>query len=88
MQVTEKGQVTIPKPIRDAAGVHPGSQVTFTLEGGRIVITKLSTGKVEDRRKRLALAAAKVRNSMDPAFRQMSAHQINAFLRGEVDGPG
>ena len=44
MQVTEKGQVTIPKPIRMAAGVAPGSEVAFSLEGGKIVITLVGTG--------------------------------------------
>ena len=44
MQVSEKGQVTIPKHIRTAAGVLPGSEVTFSLEGGRIVISKLASG--------------------------------------------
>jgi len=33
MQVTEKGPVTIPKHIRVAAGVVPGSEVSFSLEG-------------------------------------------------------
>ena len=41
MLVTAKGQVTIPKHIRVAAGVAPGSEVSFSLEGGRIVMTRL-----------------------------------------------
>ena len=87
MQVTEKGQVTIPKRIRDAAGVHPGSEVTFELEAGKIVISKVSTGKKIDRRAKLRAAAAKVQQSLDPRFRQMSADKIIAFLRAD-DEPG
>lgn len=33
MRVTEKGQVTIPQPIRNALGIVPGSEVEFVLEG-------------------------------------------------------
>ena len=44
MRVTEKGQVTIPKHIRDAVGVLPGSEVTFAIEAGKIVISKLASG--------------------------------------------
>lgn len=84
MQVTEKGQVTIPKHIRIAAGVLPGSEVAFALEAGRIVIRKVSSGVKTDRRARLRRAAAKVRHSMKPAFRQMSADDIMAFLRVDV----
>jgi antitoxin PrlF len=86
MQVTDKGQVTIPKHIRDAAGVHPGSEVAFTLEGGKIVISKISTGKKIDRRAKLRAAAGKVQASLDPRFRQMSADQIIAFLRSDEPG--
>ena len=39
--VTSKGQVTIPKPIRDHLGIGPGSQVTFRLAAdGSIVIER------------------------------------------------
>ncbi len=40
MRVTEKGQVTIPKHIRDKAGIRPGTEVDFRLEEGRIQIVK------------------------------------------------
>lgn len=40
--LTRKGQVTIPKKIRQTLGLHPGSQVAFDLdECGRIVIRKV-----------------------------------------------
>ena len=81
MRVTEKGQITIPKHIRDAAGLLPGCEVVFALEAGRIVITKVSSGMKDDRRAALRAAAAKVHNSLDPRFRQMGADEIMAFLR-------
>ena len=37
--VTSKGQVTIPKPVRDHLGIAPGSQVEFRrVADGSIVI--------------------------------------------------
>ena len=83
MHVTEKGQVTIPKHIRTAAGVLPGSEVAFSLEAGKIVISKVASSIKTDRRKELRAAAAKVRKSMSPEFRQMSADEVMAFLRAE-----
>ena len=39
--VTTKGQVTIPKPIRDRLGIAPGNAVDFRLEpDGRVVLVK------------------------------------------------
>ena len=86
MHVTEKGQVTIPKHIRVAAGVLPGSEVTFVIEAGKIVISKLASGIKTDRREQLRAAAVKARQSMNPAFRQMDAADVMAFLR--ADDPG
>lgn len=82
MQVSEKGQVTIPKHIRLAAGVAPGSEVSFSLEGSRIVITPVGTDVKEDRRAKLREAAARVRGSLKPEFQQLGADEIMAFLRG------
>jgi antitoxin PrlF len=84
MQVSEKGQVTIPKHIRTAAGVLPGSEVTFSLEAGKIVISKVASGIKTDRREQLRSAAARVRKSMSPEFRQLSADSVMAFLRAET----
>jgi AbrB family looped-hinge helix DNA binding protein len=37
-RVGAKGQVVIPKDLRDRAGLQPGSEVDFALEGGRVVV--------------------------------------------------
>jgi AbrB family looped-hinge helix DNA binding protein len=40
--VTSKGQVTIPKPVRDRLGIKPGSAVDFELApDGRVVLVKV-----------------------------------------------
>ena len=83
MQVTEKGQVTIPKHIRVAAGLGPGSEVSFSLDGSKIVITPMGTGVKDDRRAQLRAAAARVRASLKPEFRQLGADEIMSFLRGD-----
>jgi antitoxin PrlF len=83
MHVTEKGQVTIPKHIRLAAGIAPGSEVSFKLEGSKIVIIPVATGVNDDRRAKLRVAAARVRRSMDPEFQQLGADEIMRFLRGD-----
>lgn len=38
--VSEKGQVTIPKQIRDSLGLRPGTVIEFQAEGGRLIGTK------------------------------------------------
>lgn len=83
MLVTDKGQVTIPKHIRLAAGVAPGSEVTFSLEGSKIVITPVGTAVKEDRRAKLSAAAARVRSSFSSEFKQLGAEEIMSFIRGD-----
>lgn len=38
--VSEKGQVTIPKAIRERLGLRPGTLLEFRAEGGRLIGTK------------------------------------------------
>lgn len=40
--VSEKGQVTIPKPLRARLGIKPGAVLDFEAEGGRLVARKAS----------------------------------------------
>jgi antitoxin PrlF len=44
-KVTSKGQVTIPKEIRDDFGFLPGTEVEFVREGEGIRVRKLSGGR-------------------------------------------
>lgn len=38
--ITSKGQITVPKQVRDALGLVPGSQVEFSLADGCAVLRK------------------------------------------------
>jgi AbrB family looped-hinge helix DNA binding protein len=40
MKVGERGQVTIPKQIRDQFGIRPSSEVEFEVVNGSIVLKK------------------------------------------------
>lgn len=42
--VAERGQVTIPKLIRDRLGLVPGAVLTFELKGSKIIVTKQIVG--------------------------------------------
>jgi len=48
--VTSKGQVTIPKPIRDRLGIERGDAVNFELEAdGRVVLVKVDGARPSSR---------------------------------------
>jgi len=42
--LAERGQVVIPKALRDRLGLVPGTQLSFSVEGGRLIVRK----KVDD----------------------------------------
>lgn len=46
--VTSKGQVTIPKKIREALGLREGDRVVFAIEDERAVIRKVSAEKMSE----------------------------------------
>jgi len=39
-RITKKGQVTIPKKIREAIGIRPGSEVNFQIRKGECILKK------------------------------------------------
>jgi AbrB family looped-hinge helix DNA binding protein len=80
MPVTVKGQVTIPKAVRDHLGLSPGSRVEFTLdEDGRVVIRRASEAapRPVDRFDRAT--------GMGTALKGMSTDEIMKLLRGGDD---
>ncbi|MBI2311042.1 MAG: AbrB/MazE/SpoVT family DNA-binding domain-containing protein [Betaproteobacteria bacterium] len=51
VSVTSKGQVTIPKRVRQALGITPGSKVEFDLKGGSAslkLVKRRAPTRVED----------------------------------------
>lgn len=74
--VTTKGQVTIPKPVRERLGVKPGDEVAFELaEDGRVVIAKV---KPKGMAKPSRFAAL-----LGHAGPGLTTDQIMALTRGE-----
>ncbi len=75
--MTSKGQVTVPKRVRDALGLKEGSKVEFGFEEpGRVFLRPEGKTQKSDIRKRLE----KVRGTLkDP----LSTDEIMKLLRGE-----
>ena len=73
-RVTSKGQVTIPKRVRDALGIKPGSVVDFDMDSnGNIVLVKTGNKR---RKSRFESIRGRFRG-------RMSTDQIMALLRGD-----
>ncbi len=47
-KVTSKGQVTIPKEIRETLGVIEGDKLIFLVEGDKVVLRKVGSEKLSD----------------------------------------
>lgn len=54
MRVTSKGQVTIPRDLRELVGIEPNSEVIFTIEGGKLTIAPKTDRRLNGDRERLA----------------------------------
>lgn len=85
MPVTVKGQVTIPKPIRDKLGITPGaSSVEFEVQqDGRVVLQRAAPqAALTDR-------FARFREKPPAGWNGMSTEEIMRLTRGEDWGdPG
>jgi len=79
MQITSKGQVTIPQEIRNHLGLLPHTNVEFELAGDHARIRKARRAPGEGLRSRLALDALR-----GTANTRMSTDEILALTRGDV----
>ena len=77
MQVTSKGQVTIPQEIRNRLGLLPHTKVAFELAGDHARIRKAGRDAGESARGRRALEA--LRGTADLG---MTTDEIMALTRG------
>ncbi|MBN8480223.1 MAG: AbrB/MazE/SpoVT family DNA-binding domain-containing protein [Xanthomonadales bacterium] len=55
--VAERGQITLPKAVRDALGLVKGSTLKVELEGGRIILRKNVDDAISRARGRFKLPA-------------------------------
>ena len=78
MQITSKGQVTIPQEIRNRLGLLPHTKVEFELAGDHARIRKAQRPSGESVRGQLALEL--LRGTADT---RMSTDEILALTRGE-----
>ena len=77
MQVTSKGQVTIPQEIRNRLGLLPHTRVAFELAGDHARIRNAGADAGMGARGRLAVEA--LRGTADV---RMSTDEIMALMRG------
>ena len=77
MRITSKGQVTIPIEIREKAGLLPGTEVDFELDGDKVRIVRAKTPRGETRGQEI------VRRLRGSATVKMSTDEIMALTRGE-----
>jgi AbrB family looped-hinge helix DNA binding protein len=76
MPVTVKGQVTIPKPIRDRLGLTPGSRVEFEVDANGDVILRRAELGTDALRDRFA-------DLLGCATAGLTTDEIMALTRGE-----
>lgn len=74
--VTSKGQVTIPKPVRDRLGINPGSKVEFELaQDGRAFLRRVG---------KRAIRPSRFERMRGTATSGLSTDEIMALTRGDT----
>jgi AbrB family looped-hinge helix DNA binding protein len=82
MKVTSKGQVTIPKGIREKFGLLPGTDVEFVAERGQVKVRKVEGGRTRGQE-----IVDHLRRASGGDIK-MSTEEIMRLTRGEDWGTG
>lgn len=83
MRVTEKGQVTIPKEIRDRLGIVPGSEVRFVESQQGALLVRVDNPADEAGIRDFEDWASRVAGTLD--LSGMTTDEYMLWLRGERD---
>lgn len=75
-KVTSKGQVTVPKAVRDALGIHEGDEVIFRVEGNRALLAR--TPDFLDLAGTISVPASKRNVAWDDIVRRTRADRATA----------
>ena len=79
MRITEKGQVTIPIEVRERAGLMPGTEVEFVLDGEEVRLLKADGSRKETRGQR----AVRLLSGSATRDLGMGTDELMRLLRGE-----
>jgi AbrB family looped-hinge helix DNA binding protein len=87
MRVTSKGQVTIPKEVRERLGIQPGSDVGFAEEGGKVVLVNEDNSKNETPGERMVRLMVEFGDRMrrEGKLSGMTTDEIMEMNRGPFD---
>jgi antitoxin PrlF len=87
MRVTDKGQVTIPKHIREQAGLRAGTEVAFRFEDGVVIMEQVrkNPDDAEARRRRFEDALEHLNRLRGIANSGLSPDEIMEMTRGPYD---
>jgi AbrB family looped-hinge helix DNA binding protein len=81
MRVTSKGQVTIPRDLRERAGIATNSEVVFSIENGKIFIlpkSDVAAAEEEARMKRFLNVLDRLEGTGD---QELSAEDVMTITR-------
>lgn len=76
MKITVKGQVTIPKIIRERYGLRPGSEVRFVEEDRKVVLRKAGVGGEDVWDRYYGFLKTKTRVRTNDVFRRLRGRPL------------
>jgi antitoxin PrlF len=82
MRITSKGQVTIPKHIREKLGVQPGDDIGFREEGQALIVEKTEEPPKVNAGVELVKALRGIGPSMRHGRPMMTAEELTELTRG------
>ncbi|CAN7243299.1 AbrB/MazE/SpoVT family DNA-binding domain-containing protein [Pararhizobium sp. LjRoot235] len=81
MRVTSKGQVTIPRDLRELAGIAPNSEVLFLMEGGKLTIVPKDGRQEQEDRVRLERFLETLQRLEGTGDQEVDANQLMEMTR-------